>query len=388
MSLAGPAPETPSVAAARLLKIIEAKFGDGLKAARVPHARGPRPDTGQLRLAYLDLLKLCLCDLAGTRTSSVTRTLAGDVMSRELGGDQLRFRTAGMDWPLHGLTMVGLARLDDLQLCVESVVQDGVEGDLIEAGTWRGGASILMRATLDSLGEHGRILWVADSFQGFPHVDRGDSEGYDLGVDLAAVDFLAVPLEEVKASFARFGLEHGVNFVPGFFEETLPTLGDRRWSIVRLDGDTYEATRFSLEALYPRLSAGGYLIVDDYQQIDPCREAVDDFRRELQIAEPLERVDWSGVRWRRESEPSQQPDGDRREVRHSAAGIHRPRAVQRKPPSRVPAIEEVELRHQLVGVRERLAAAEAEIERLTGSPLRGPRAWLRRRRSAAARSRV
>ena len=69
MSLAGPASEPPSVAAARLLGIIEARFGDGLKAARAARARGPGPELEQLRLAYLDLLKLCLCDLGGTRTS-------------------------------------------------------------------------------------------------------------------------------------------------------------------------------------------------------------------------------------------------------------------------------------------------------------------------------
>src|SRR5438552_8782686 len=136
MSLAGPASEPPSVAAARLLQVIEARFGDGLKAARTARARPPRPDVESLRQAYLDLLKLCLCDLAGTRTTSVTRTFEGDVMSRELAGEQLRFRTAGMDWPLHGLTMVGLTRLDDLQGCVESVVRDRGEGELIGAGTW------------------------------------------------------------------------------------------------------------------------------------------------------------------------------------------------------------------------------------------------------------
>jgi hypothetical protein len=381
MSLAGPASEPPNVAATRLLQIIEAKFGDGLKAARDPSARRPRPEPEQLRQAYLDLLKLSLCDLVGTRTTSVTRTFEGDVMSRELAGEQLRFRTAGMDWPLHGLTMVGLARLDDLQRCVESVVRDGVEGDLIEAGTWRGGASILMRATLDSLGADERTLWVADSFQGFPPVER-DGEGYDLRVDLAGVDFLAAPLEEVNESFARFGLDHGVEFVPGFFEDTLPGLSDGTWSVVRLDGDTYEATRFSLQMLYPGLSAGGYLIVDDYLQIDPCREAVDDFRREHGITEALQQIDWSCARWRRERSPERRPERPRPQVKPAAGAT----ATTRRPPTRVPAIEEVELRHELEQLHGRLAAAEAEVQRLSRSPLSGPGAWLRRRLGARTRS--
>jgi O-methyltransferase len=375
MPSARPASEPPSVAAARLLQIIEAKFGDGLKAVRAPGARGPAADAEALRTAYLDLLKLALCDLVGTRTTSVARTYEGLVMSRELEAEQLRFRTAGMDWPLHGLTMVGLGRLDDLQRCVESVVEDRIEGDLIEAGSWRGGASMLVRATLDSLGAGERTLYVCDSFQGFPQADA-PPDGYDLSADLAAVDFLAVPLQEVQESFARLGLDRGVCFVPGFFENTLPALADRQWSLIRLDGDTYEATRFSLETLYPGLAVGGYLIADDYLQIDPCREAVDDFRREHGITEPLHPIDWSGARWRRESEAAS--NGRTAGPDRALAPRARPRAVPRQPQGRVMAFEEIELRHELAQVGERLAAAEAELERMARHPLRGPRAWARR----------
>jgi hypothetical protein len=369
--------ESPSVAAARLLQIIEARFGEGLSSVRAPSARGPAADREALRTAYLDLLKLTLCDLAAPRTTSVQRTLDGHVMSRELEGDQLRFRTAGMDWPLHGLTMVGLARLDDLQACVESVIADGVPGEFIEAGTWRGGASMLMRATLDSLGAHDRHLYVADSFQGFPAKEKDPAGGYDLEVDLAAVDFLAIPVDEVRANFARLGLEHDVTFVPGFFQDTLLGMGDHRWAIARLDGDTYDATRFSLDALYPNLEIGGYLVIDDYVQIDQCREAVDDFRREHGITEPLVEVDWSGARWRRETSagPAAVPAAGANEGT-AAAPL---RAVERGARDRVPAIEEVDLRHEHEVLKGRLAAAEAEIARLTGSPLAGAQTWLRRR---------
>ena len=157
----------------------------GLEGGTGAAAPGPAADAESLRLAYLGLLKLALCDLAGTSTASVSRLLDGSVASRELSGEDRRCARPGLDWPLHGLTMVGLNRLDDLQACVESVVRDGVEGDLIEAGAWRGGASILMRATLDSLGADERTVHVADSFQGFPAAD-------ELG-DLNEIDFLAVP---------------------------------------------------------------------------------------------------------------------------------------------------------------------------------------------------
>src|SRR5215213_8510043 len=223
---------------------------------RAARAVAAAADPETLRLAYLELLKLCLCDLGGTGTTSVWTHTDGSLMSRELTGEDLAIRVGGVDWPLHGTTMVGLHRLDDLQTSVESVVRDGVEGDLIEAGTWRGGASILMRATLDTLGAVDRTVWVADSFQGFPAPDdqHPDREA------LRAVDFLAVPVDEVRANFARFGLDDGVRYVPGFFDETLPGLAGRRWSLVRLDGDTYEATWLSLQALYPGLSVGGHLV--------------------------------------------------------------------------------------------------------------------------------
>jgi O-methyltransferase len=312
----------------------------GWKAARAPVAAAPGPQPDALRTAYLDLLKLCLCDLDGARTGSVSLQYDGSVASRELSGEDLRVRSAGIDWPLDGLTMIGLNRLDDLQACVESVVRDGVGGDLIEAGAWRGGASILMRATLDTLGATDRTVHVADSFQGFPAASaRGP---------LSATDFLAVPLEEVQANFARFGLSEGVRFVPGYFEQTLAELAGARWALVRLDADTYDATKLALEALYPGLARGGYLIVDDYGAMveEECRRAVDEFRVEHGIEEPLETVDWTCVRWRRTSDapvepPRARPANGRVEPAPARGARH------------VPTAREVELEQELAALRER-----------------------------------
>jgi O-methyltransferase len=267
-----------------------------LATARAPRAAGPGADAQTLRVAYLDLLKLSLCDLTGPTTISVGAMADGTVMSRELRGEERRLRSAGMDWPLQGLTMVGLGRLDDLQRCVETVVADGIGGDVIEAGAWRGGASLLMRATLDTLGDD-RTVWVADSFQGFAATDAPADDG---SIDLRAFDFLAVSESDVRESFARLGLQDGVRFVPGFFEDTLGDLVGQRWAIVRLDADTYEPTRQALRCLHPGLAAGGYLIVDDYGAFEGCRRAVDEFRREHGITEPLEVVDSTCVRWRRD----------------------------------------------------------------------------------------
>jgi O-methyltransferase len=325
-----------------------------LAAAREPRAAAPGED---LRRAYLDLLKIALCDLAGASTQSVGADEDGTVMSRELRDEGRRLRVAGMDWPLQGLTMVGLGRLDDLQRCVETVVADGVGGDLIEAGAWRGGASMLMRATLDTLGE-GRTVYVADSFQGFPELGSGDEHG----ARLSAFQFLAVPEDEVRESFARLGLDGGVELVPGFFEETLAAFAGREWALVRLDADSYEATRYALDCLYPGLAVGGYLVVDDYGSFEGCRRAVDEFRAAHGIAEPIEAIDHTGARWRRESEAvvSTSP----------VAAAVPPRAVDRPRAVHVPTARELELSAQVTMLQERLRAAEAQI---------GLRAWLRRR---------
>jgi hypothetical protein len=329
-------------------------------SGRPPGAVGPTADAEGLRRAYLDMLKLAMCELVGTSTTSVGKLHAdGSVTSREMDGDQLRIRSAGMDWPLHGLTMVGLNRLDDLQACVEAVVRDDVPGDLIETGVWRGGASILMRATLDSLGAGDRTVWVADSFAGFP-AGEGEEDDY------AAIHFLQASLEEVRANFSRLGLDHGVEFVAGFFEESMPRLAreDHTWSLVRLDGDSYDATWITLNALYPALSVGGYLVVDDYGAVPECMQAIDEFRERHGIDEPIEKADWTGARWRKT-----------REVTADAMDVPAPpsvplQRVERPAPGPVPTLAEREL-------RERLAAAEAELAELRGSPLKGAREWMR-----------
>jgi O-methyltransferase len=354
--------------------------GPGIPIPPIPtreiRAAGPGSDHESLRTAYLELLKLSLCDLAGSGTTSVTWTGEDRVFSRELRGEALKLRAGGVDWPLHGLTMVGLKRLDDLQSCVESVVQEGVSGDLIEAGAWRGGASILMRATLDSLGDRDRTVWVADSFQGFPAPDAGGFPEDPKLDDLSRVDFLAAPLEEVREHFARFGCDGGVNFVPGFFEETMPDLRGRRWSLVRIDADTYKSTWVTLEALYPGLSTGGYLVVDDYPYIEACRRAVDDFRRDRGISEPIEQFDWMGSRWRRESEPTAE---EGQQAPANQAPSRRARAVPRSSESPIPSARELRLEHELAAIRERLRAAEGEVERLRASSVRRSMAWLRHR---------
>ncbi|HEY1510673.1 MAG TPA: TylF/MycF/NovP-related O-methyltransferase [Solirubrobacteraceae bacterium] len=336
-----------------------------------------QPDAQTLRTAYLELLKLSLCDLAGASTREVRWTGDRRVFSRTLTGEeQIANRRLGKDWPLDGLTMVGMSRLDDLQACVESVVADGVEGDLIEAGAWRGGASILIRATLDSLGAHDRTLWVADSFQGFAPPEAGDPEAdRELETHMSQIGFLAPSVETVKGYFERFGVADNVNFVPGYFEETMAGLSGRRWSLVRLDADTYRATRLTLDALYPGLANGGYLVIDDYFHPylpESCRKAVDDFRAEHSIEEPVEQIDWNGGRWRKRTEP--EPVGE--------TAAQTPEAP-RRPPARdadapIPTDRELQLKDELAALQARVEELEGLLRRRPGSPIAGLLARARR----------
>ena len=191
--------------------------------------------------------------------------------------------------------MVGLRRLDDLQACVEQVVADGVEGDLIEAGAWRGGASIVMRATLDTLGDdahrlRGRLV------PGLPRRGRGRR---------------GAPAQRVRlprrAAWRRSGRTScasasttASSSSPGFFEETLPPLAGRRG---RSSASTATPTRrpgSRSTCLYPGLAVGGHLILDDYGSFEGCRRAVDEFRlapRDRGAARA--RSTATGVRWRR-----------------------------------------------------------------------------------------
>lgn len=203
-------------------------------------------------------------------------------------------------WPM---TMVGAARLANVERCVREVLGAGVPGDLIETGVWRGGTTIFMRGLLRAYGVADRHVYVADSFAGVPPPDA-DAYPEDDGMELHLWPGLSVSLEEVKANFDRFGLlDDQVTFVPGWFRDTLPPLRDRTWSVIRLDGDLYESTVQALENLYPGLSPKGWVIVDDYE-ITACRRAVDDYRQRHSISDPIVRVDWTGICWQKGSPSS------------------------------------------------------------------------------------
>ena len=260
-----------------------------------PYEQRVLPDDASLGDRYLDLLKRQLIRYdfppqpdSANKTTSPQRALD---------------RAEGRDWPPQGETMIGFRRLDNLEMCIRNVVDDGVPGDLIECGVWRGGATIFMRAALDAFGNADKLVWVADSFQGLPKPDTANYPA-DKGDLSSWFDELAIPLEEVKSNFARYGLlDDRVRFLEGWFKDTLPTAPVEQLSVLRIDGDLYQSTIEALRNLYPKVAPGGYVIIDDFGAIEACAQAVQDYRSENGVSEDLRKIDWTGVCWRKNNSP-------------------------------------------------------------------------------------
>ena len=196
-----------------------------------------------------------------------------------------------------GVTMLGPRKLDTLRHCAERCIREGIAGDFIETGVWKGGATILLAGVLQTWGNKDKKVFVADSFAGLPPPDE-EKYPLDKGDTHHTRADLAVGLEEVKANFARYDLlSDRVVFIKGFFEESLRTAPIDDLALLRLDGDMYGSTVTVLEQLYHKLSVGGFLILDDWL-LSGARQALLDFRTRVGITEPLYQ-DFSGVFWQK-----------------------------------------------------------------------------------------
>lgn len=262
---------------------------------------------------YLDVLKRSLVNwyyghtaVREMRPYSLKRKLIGRLLDR-FGYKAVESAPIPLDQLTDGhgtycdasYTLVGLKRLDNVEQCVRSVLEEGVPGDLLEAGVWAGGTCIFMKGILELYEDDERAVWVADSFEGLP---PPNPELYPQDADdyLHLVDELAVPLETVRGNFSRFGLlDDRVRFLKGFFKDTLHKATIEKLAVLRMDGDMYESTMDTLEALYPKLSVGGYLIVDDYARAN-CAQAVADYRERNNITDEILEIDWTAAYWRKQ----------------------------------------------------------------------------------------
>lgn len=266
---------------------------------------------------YLDLMKKCLTNWIYGDEEKV-RVLPRSVLKKIIislcerrGYEFVRLRrmnpelrTIGRDWvDGFGLpqahTMIGLKRLDNLQFCIEHILSNNIPGDMIECGVWRGGAVIFMRAVLKAYGVNDRLVWAADSFEGFPQVDE-TKYSQDEGMHFHLDKDIAVDLDKVKLNFERYGLlDSQVRFLKGWFKDTLPQAPIQKLALLRLDGDLYESTMDALVNLYPKLSVGGYVIVDDFGELLSCRKAVLDYRERHDIEDEIIGIDRDSIYWQR-----------------------------------------------------------------------------------------
>jgi len=273
--------------------------------------------TDEITHLYLDLMKKALTHSLwiertrsidpSTMPRSVKRFVAvfltglfkqfGLRISREKDPDPIR-RALGEDWPEYAHTMIGLKRLTNIEDCIKILISDKIQGDFIETGVWRGGAVIFMRALLKAYAVNDRIVWVADSFCGLP---KPNPTAYpaDKNDICYQREITSVSLEEVKNNFQLYNLlDNQVRFLQGWFKDTLSDAPINRLALLRLDGDMYQSTMEALISLYPKLSRGGFVIVDDYAA-EACKQAIHDFREKENIADSIIPIDNWSVFWRR-----------------------------------------------------------------------------------------
>lgn len=270
---------------------------------------GLTEDTGAS--LYLDLLKHCLINSI-YEDVPIPNFIRGEMTTAYCRDKRLR----GEDWPSHAHTMIGLKRLENIQMLIEHLLADGIEGDLIETGVWRGGAAIFMRGVLKAHGVQDRTIWVADSFKGLPPAESVSGQSYQSVGLKTAIQLLrqdpsafadrreqlakGTSCDEVKGNFEKYNLfDNKVCFLPGWFKDTLPAAPIKKLALLRVDGDLYDSTMDVLQSLYPKLSPGGFTIIDDYYTFEECRKAVTDYLGSINATVTLSRTEDDVVFWQK-----------------------------------------------------------------------------------------
>ncbi|MDD2564681.1 MAG: macrocin O-methyltransferase [Salinivirgaceae bacterium] len=250
-----------------------------------------------LQRDYISLLKSVLIGLNRINKLQFkpTQKLINNQFTCLLVEQSYEQRLVGRDWPLDAETMIGLKRMENVEFCVNEVIKNQIPGDFLETGVWRGGTCIFVRGILKALGISNKTVWVADSFQGLP-TPNVEQYPEDMGDILYSFNELQVSEEDVRSNFETYNLlDNQVKFLKGWFKDTMPIAPIEKLSVLRLDGDMYESTIDVLLPMYPKLSIGGYCIVDDWGAIPACKQAVEDYRLVFDLDEEVIKVDWTGV---------------------------------------------------------------------------------------------
>jgi len=227
-----------------------------------------------------------------------------------MAGYQLR-RKYPRDFTLDDVTLMRrvepFTRVTPEQLwgCVraaEYIVQNQVPGAVVECGVWKGGSVMAIALTLLRLGDQAREVYLYDTFEGMttPTEQDVDFEGRDAASQIAvATDRVLgieayAPLEEARANILGTGYSSAnVHFVKGRVEDTLPAQAPEQIGLLRLDTDWYESTKHELEHLFPRLSRGGVLMIDDYGHWRGVRQATEEYFARQALKPLLCRVDYA-----------------------------------------------------------------------------------------------
>ena len=201
-------------------------------------------------------------------------------------------------------TMTSVERLYSLHKCVEHIVAAEVPGDLAECGVWRGGSCMMMATSLLGSGTSDRRIMMFDTFEGHPmpdperDVDLWGNSGYEewrrQTEEGTVKGWGMAELDDVRENMASTGYPaEKLDFIKGLVEDTVPANVPARLCLLRLDTDWYESTRVALTHLYPRLSPGGILILDDYGHYKGQRQAVDEYLAKTGERLLMHRIDYS-----------------------------------------------------------------------------------------------
>jgi O-methyltransferase len=201
-------------------------------------------------------------------------------------------------------SMASASRLAAMCDAVEYLVENDIQGAIVECGVWRGGNVMAAALTLLRRGEKTRDLYLFDTFTGMPAPGpddvRSPYDGYTPSrrwrrIRSAGRQWVGVPVDRVREAVESTGYPpERVHLVPGMVEDTLPDHAPDTMALLRLDTDWYSSTKHELEHLYPRLVGGGVLIVDDYGHYEGARRAVDEYLSSSDDPVLLNRIDYTG----------------------------------------------------------------------------------------------
>ena len=203
------------------------------------------------------------------------------------------------------LSMVNVDRLWAVIQATKYIVKNGIEGDFVECGVWRGGCSLAIAMVLNDL-KADRKIYLFDTFAGMTEPNKYD---FDYSNSSAKDEFnkskrddhnewCYASIEYVKTQFKKLDLEKKATFIKG---DVLKTLNEEtnlpdQIALLRLDTDWYESTKHEMNILYPRIQKDGILLIDDYGYWQGSRKAIDEYLSEHDLTNRclMWKTDYSG----------------------------------------------------------------------------------------------